>query len=146
MTNRNNDVIPTELHDGDIVKFALDYSDWDSFVITTDKAWTGHIIDLRWFFLIMRIELFFRLHWNGSYDMEPKEWDYFFAYGTAGAHHYLTLNDGVQNDSLDSMEIRLLDGDENELNDTKETATPLPIGTDAAFSIGGIGDADWFSF
>ena len=44
------------------------------------------------------------------------------------------------------MEIHLLDGDENELNDTKETATPLPIGTDAAFSIGGINDEDWFSF
>ena len=40
----------------------------------------------------------------------------------------------------------LLAVDENELNDTKETATPLPIGTDAAFSIGGIGDEDWFSF
>ena len=40
----------------------------------------------------------------------------------------------------------LLAVDENELNDTKETATPLPIGTDAAFSIGGINDEDWFSF
>lgn len=44
------------------------------------------------------------------------------------------------------MEIHLLEGDENEPNDTKETATPLPIGTDAAFSIGGINDEDWFSF
>ena len=39
-----NDVIPTELHDGDIVKFALDYSDWDSFVITTDKPGQDRVV------------------------------------------------------------------------------------------------------
>lgn len=39
-----------------------------------------------------------------------------------------------------------MDGDSNELNDTKETATALPIDTDAYFSMGGYGDEDWFWF
>ena len=32
-----NDVIPTELHDGDSVKFVLDDGDKDCFSITTEK-------------------------------------------------------------------------------------------------------------
>ena len=32
-----NDVIPTELHDGDSVKFVLDGGDTDRFTITTEK-------------------------------------------------------------------------------------------------------------
>lgn len=137
-----NDVIPTELHDGDIVKFALDYSDWDSFVITTDKP--GQDISLTFGGFNYADRTVFRLHWNGSYDIQ-KNGTIFLHTAQPGAHHF-ALDMTASKDISRSMEIRLLDGDENELNDTKETATPLPIGTDAAFSIGGIGDADWFSF
>lgn len=137
-----NDVIPTELHDGDIVKFALDYSDWDSFVITTDKP--GQDISLTFGGFNYADRTVFRLHWNGSYDIQ-KNGTIFLHTAQPGAYHF-ALDMTASKDISRSMEIRLLDGDENELNDTKETATPLPIGTDAAFSIGGIGDADWFSF
>lgn len=137
-----NDVIPTELHDGDIVKLALDYSDWDSFVITTDKP--GQDISLTFGGFNYADRTVFRLHWNGSYDIQ-KNGTIFLHTAQPGAHHF-DLDMTASKDISRSMEIRLLDGDENELNDTKETATPLPIGTDAAFSIGGIGDADWFSF
>ena len=137
-----NDVIPTELHDGDIVKFALDYSDWDSFVFTTDKP--GQDISLTFGGFNYADRTVFRLHWNGSYDIQ-KNGTIFLHTAQPGAHHF-DLDMTASKDISRSMEIRLLDGDENELNDTKETATPLPIGTDAAFSIGGIGDADWFSF
>ena len=137
-----NDVIPTELHDGDIVKFALDYSDWDSFVITTDKP--GQDISLTFGGFNYADRTVFRLHWNGSYDIQ-KNGTIFLHTAQPGAHHF-DLDMTASKDISRSMEIRLLDGDENELNDTKETATPLPIGTDAAFSIGGIGDEDWFSF
>lgn len=137
-----NDVIPTELHDGDIVKFALDYSDWDSFVITTDKP--GQDISLTFGGFNYADRTVFRLHWNGSYDIQ-KNGTIFLHTAQPGAYHF-ALDMTAAKDISRSMEIRLLDGDENELNDTKETATPLPIGTDAAFSIGGIGDADWFSF
>jgi uncharacterized protein YjdB len=137
-----NDVIPTELHDGDIVKFALDYSDWDSFVITTDKP--GQDISLTFGGFNYADRTVFRLHWNGSYDIQ-KNGTIFLHTAQPGAHHF-ALDMTASKDISRSMEIRLLDGDENELNDTKETATPLPIGTDAAFSIGGINDEDWFSF
>lgn len=62
-----------------------------------------------------------------------------------GAHHF-ALDMTASKDISRSMEVHLLDGDENELNDTKETAAPLPIGTDTTFSLGGIGDEDWFRF
>lgn len=137
-----NDVIPTELHDGDIVKFALDYSDWDSFVITTDKP--GQDISLTFGGFNYADRTVFRLHWNGSYDIQ-KNGTVFLHTAQPGAHHF-ALDMTASKDISRSMEIRLLDGDENELNDTKETSTPLPIGTDAAFSIGGINDEDWFSF
>lgn len=137
-----NDVIPTELHDGDIVKFALDYSDWDSFVITTDKP--GQDISLTFGGFNYADRTVFRLHWNGSYDIQ-KNGTIFLHTAQPGAYHF-ALDMTAAKDISRSMEIRLLDGDENELNDTKETATPLPIGTDAAFRIGGINDEDWFSF
>ena len=137
-----NDVIPTELHDGDIVKFALDYSDWDSFVITTDKP--GQDISLTFGGFNYADRTVFRLHWNGSYDIQ-KNGTVFLHTAQPGAHHF-ALDMTASKDISRSMEVHLLDGDENELNDTKETATPLPVGTDAAFSIGGIGDEDWFSF
>ena len=44
------------------------------------------------------------------------------------------------------MSVQLLDGDSHELNDTVQTATSLPIGTDETFSLGGLGDEDWFCF
>lgn len=137
-----NDAIPTELHDGDIVKFALDYSDWDSFVITTDKP--GQDISLTFGGFNYADRTVFRLHWSGSYDIQ-KNGTVFLHTAQPGAHHF-ALDMTASKDISRSMEVHLLDGDENELNDTKETATPLPIGTDAAFSIGGIGDEDWFSF
>ena len=45
-----------------------------------------------------------------------------------------------------TLSVEILDGDANEQNDTRETATPLTVGTDAAFMVGGFGDEDWFSF
>lgn len=45
-----------------------------------------------------------------------------------------------------TLSVQILDGDKNEPNDTKETATRLNIGTDETFVVGGFGDEDWFSF
>ena len=137
-----NDVIPTELHDGDIVKFALDYSDWDSFVITTDKP--GQDISLTFGGFNYADRTVFRLHWNGSYDIQ-KNGTIFLHTAQPGAYHF-ALDMTASKDISRSMEVHLLDGDENELNDTGEAATPLPIGTDETFSIGGINDEDWFRF
>lgn len=137
-----NDVIPTELHDGDSVKFVLDVGDTDRFTITTEKP--GQDIALTFSGFNYADRTAFSLFWNRGWKIE-KNGTVFLHAGEPGAYQFSLYKSGSGEISR-SMEIHLLDGDENELNDTKETATPLPIGTDAAFSIGGIGDADWFSF
>ena len=137
-----NDVIPTELHDGDSVKFVLDGGDTDRFTITTEKP--GQDIALTFSGFNYADRTAFSLFWNRGWKIE-KNGTVFLHAGEPGAYQFSLYKSGSGEISR-SMEIHLLDGDENELNDTKETATPLPIGTDAAFSIGGINDEDWFSF
>lgn len=137
-----NDVIPTELHDGDSVKFVLDGGDTDRFTITTEKP--GQDIALTFSGFNYADRTAFSLFWNRGWKIE-KNGTVFLHAGEPGAYQF-SLYKSWSGEISRSMEIHLLDGDENELNDTKETATPLPIGTDAAFSIGGINDEDWFSF
>lgn len=137
-----NDVIPTELHDGDSVKFVLDNDDTDRFTITTEKP--GQDIALTFSGFNYADRTAFSLIWNRDWEIK-KNGTVFLHAGKPGTYQFSLYKSGSGEISR-SMEIHLLDGDEHELNDTKETATPLPIGTDAAFSIGGIGDADWFSF
>lgn len=137
-----NDVIPTELHDGDSVKFVLDSDDTDRFTITTEKP--GQDIALTFSGFNYADRTSFYLNWDRKQEIK-KNGTVFLHAGEPGAYQFSLYMSGDGEISR-SMEIHLLDGDENELNDTKETATPLPIGTDAAFSIGGINDEDWFSF
>lgn len=137
-----NDMIPSELHDGDSVKFVLDSGDTDRFTITTEKP--GQDIALTFSGFNYADRTSFYLNWDGKQEIK-KNGTVFLHTGEPGAYQFSLYMSGDGEISR-SMEIHLLDGDENELNDTKETATPLPIGTDATFSYGGYGDADWFSF
>ena len=138
-----NDMIPSELHDGDSVKFVLDSGDTDRFTITTEKP--GQDIALTFGGFYYADKTSFHLSGDGASCAIQKNGTVFLHAGEPGAYQFSLYMSGDGEISR-SMEIHLLDGDENELNDTKETATPLPIGTDAAFSIGGINDEDWFSF
>ena len=138
-----NDVIPSELHDGDSVKFVLDGGDKDRFTITTEKP--GQDIALTFSGFNYADRTAFSLFWNNRGWEIEKNGTVFLHAGEPGTYQF-SLSKSGSGEISRSMEIHLLDGDENELNDTKETATPLPIGTDAAFSIGGINDEDWFSF
>lgn len=137
-----NDMIPSELHDGDSVKFVLDSGDTDRFTITTEKP--GQDIALTFSGFNYADRTSFYLNWDGKQEIK-KNGTVFLHTGEPGTYQF-SLSKSGSGEISRSMEIHLLDGDENELNDTKETATPLPIGTDAAFSIGGINDEDWFSF
>lgn len=137
-----NDMIPSELHDGDSVKFVLDSGDTDRFTITTEKP--GQDIALTFSGFNYADRTSFYLNWDRKQEIK-KNGTVFLHAGEPGAYQF-SLSKSGSGEISRSMEIHLLDGDENELNDTKETATPLPIGTDAAFSIGGINDEDWFSF
>ena len=138
-----NDMIPSELHDGDSVKFVLDSGDTDRFTITTEKP--GQDIALTFSGFNYADRTAFSLFWNNRGWEIEKNGTVFLHTGEPGTYQF-SLSKSGSGEISRSMEIHLLDGDENELNDTKETATPLPIGTDAAFSIGGINDEDWFSF
>lgn len=138
-----NDVIPTELHDGDSVKFVLDDGDKDWFSIKTEKPGQDIALTFGGFYYADRTS--FKLSGIGtSYTIDGNGTVFLHA-GEPGAYQFSLYMSGDGEISR-SMEVHLLDGDENELNDTKETATPLPIGTDAAFSLGGIDDEDWFRF
>lgn len=139
-----NDMIPSELHDGDSVKFVLDSGDTDRFTIKTEKP--GQDIALTFGGFNYADKTKFNLNWDKTEYLISKNGTAFFHATEPGVYGFSLSITNESKDVSRSMEIHLLDGDENELNDTKETATPLPIGTDAAFSIGGIGDADWFSF
>lgn len=139
-----NDVIPTELHDGDSVKFVLDRGDKDCFTIKTEKP--GQDIALTFGGFNYADKTKFNLNWDKTEYLISKNGTAFFHATEPGVYGFSLSITNESKDVSRSMEVHLLDGDENELNDTKETATPLPIGTDAAFSIGGINDEDWFSF
>lgn len=141
-----NDVTTTELHDGDAISFTLDGGDRDQFAFTTTKPGQDIALTFGGFYYADRTS--FKLSGIGtSYTIDGNGTVFLHA-GEPGAYQFSLYMFYMSGDGeiSRSMEVHLLDGDENELNDTKETATPLPIGTDAAFSIGGINDEDWFSF
>lgn len=140
-----NDVIPTELHDGDSVKFVLDGGDTDRFTITTEKPGQDIALTFSGFYYADRTAFYLNCL-NGYVDKITGNGTIYLHTTEPGTHSFSLSSMSKSNDVSRSMEIHLLEGDENEPNDTKETATPLPIGTDATFSYGGYGDADWFSF
>lgn len=139
-----NDVIPTELHDGDSVKFVLDRGDKDCFTIKTEKP--GQDIALTFGGFNYADKTKFNLNWDKTEYLISKNGTAFFHATEPGVYGFSLSITNESKDVSRSMEVHLLDGDENELNDTKETAAPLPIGTDTTFSLGGIGDEDWFRF
>ena len=126
------------------MKFVLDRGDKDCFTIKTEKP--GQDIALTFGGFNYADKTKFNLNWDKTEYLISKNGTAFFHATEPGVYGFSLSITNESKDVSRSMEVHLLDGDENELNDTKETATPLPIGTDAAFSIGGINDEDWFSF
>ncbi len=141
-----NDVTPTELHDGDAISFTLDGGDRDQFAFTTTKPGQDIALTIGGFSYASRGR--FDIQWqNNDSLIVEKNGVYYLHTGQPGRYTF-TLN-GWNNDSLSikrTMSVQLLDGDSHELNDTVQTATPLLIGTDETFALGGIGDEDWFRF
>lgn len=141
-----NDVTPTELHDGDAISFTLDGGDRDQFAITTTKPGQDIALTIGGFSYASRGT--FDIQWqNNGGLIVGKNGVYYLHTGQPGRYIF-TLN-GWNNDSLSikrTMSVQLLDGDSHELNDTVQTAISLPIGTDKTFSLGGLGDEEWFCF
>lgn len=142
-----NDVTPTELHDGDAISFTLDGGDRDKFVITTTQPGQDIALTIGGFSYASRGR--FDIQWQNNDSLIVGENGVYYLHTGQPGRYIFTLNGWKNNDSLSirrTMSVQLLDGDSHELNDTVQTATSLPIGTDETFSLGGLGDEDWFCF
>ena len=141
-----NDVIPTELHDGDAISFTLDGGDRDKFAITTTKSRQDIALTIGGFSYASRDT--FDIEWQDNAGrVVEKNGVYYLHAGQPGRYIFTLKERSNRSPSITrTMSVQLLDGDGHELNDTAQTATPLPIGTDETFTLGGIGDEDWFCF
>ena len=141
-----NDVTPTELHDGDAISFTLDGGDQDKFAITTTKSGQDIALTIGGFSYASRDT--FDIEWQDNAGrVVAKNGVYYLHAGQPGRYTFTLKERSNRSPSITrTMSVQLLDGDGHELNDTAQTATPLPIGTDETFTLGGIGDEDWFSF
>lgn len=87
---------------------------------------------------------------NGYAELSEDSTMYFHAAEEGDHYIALYLRSDYANDAVPvckrTLSVQILDGDANEPNETKDTATPLPINTDEDFMVGGFGDEDWFSF
>ena len=141
-----NDVTPTELHDGDTISFTLDSGDCDKFAITTTKPGQDIALTIGGFSYASRGR--FDIQWqNNNSLIVEKNGVYYLHAGQPGRYTFTLEEWSSSSPSITrTMSVQLLDGDGHEPNDTMQTATPLLIGTDETFTLGGIGDEDWFSF
>lgn len=142
-----NDVTPTELHDGDAISFTLDGGDQDKFAFTTTKPGQDIALTIGGFSYASRGR--FDIQWQNNDSLIVEKNGVYYLHTGQPGRYIFTLNGWKNNDSLSikrTMSVQLLDGDSHELNDTVQTATSLPIGTDETFSLGGLGDEDWFCF
>ena len=164
--NEPNDTKETAaaLHDGESTEFTLAGRDVDYFKVTTTKPGQDIALTVSGYNYANRGEKF-SLYLDPAGDLRGSSTScaayaeiaanktlYLHA-GEAGEHDIaLNRSDRYGNIVFDplcltrTLSVEILDGDANEPNDTRETATPLTVGTDAAFMVGGFGDEDWFSF
>lgn len=141
-----NDVTPTELHDGDAISFTLDGGDRDQFAITTTKPGQDIALTIGGFSYASRDT--FDIEWQNNNSLIVEKNGVYYLHAGQPRRYIFTLKErSNRSPSITrTMSVQLLDGDGHELNDTAQTATPLPIGTDETFSLGGLGDEDWFCF
>lgn len=160
--NEPNDTKETAaaLHDGESTEFTLAGCDADYFKVITTKPGQDIALTVSGYNYANRGERF-SLYLDPAGDLRGSSTSC-AAYAEIDANKTLYLHAGEAGEhdialkrwvNVDdplcltrTLSVEILDGDENERNDTRETATPLTVGTDAAFMVGGFGDEDWFSF
>lgn len=161
-TNEPNDTkaTATELHDGESTEFTVAGSDIDYFKVVTTKPGQDIALTVSGYNYANKDERF-NLYFDPAEELDTRAcaaYAYVSANDTLYFHaaeagvHYIGLayygRSGVTTpvSCTRELSVQILDGDQNEPNDARETATPLTVGTDAAFMVGGFGDEDWFSF
>lgn len=161
-TNEPNDTkaTATELHDGESTEFTVAGSDIDYFKVVTTKPGQDIALTVSGYNYANKDERF-NLYFDPAEELDTRAcaaYAYVSANDTLYFHaaeagvHYIGLayygRSGVTTpvSCTRELSVQILNGDQNEPNDARETATPLTVGTDAAFMVGGFGDEDWFSF
>lgn len=150
----------TPLHSGESKEFTLANPDVDYFKVITTKPGQDIALTVSGYNYANRGEKFslyldpagalsdYKPSCAAYAEIDANKTLYLHA-GEAGEHD-IALKRWVNVDDplclTRTLSVEILDGDANERNDTRETATPLTVGTDAAFMVGGFGDEDWFSF
>lgn len=145
----------TELHDGESTEFTVAGSDIDYFKVVTTKSGQDIALTVSGYNYANKnegLDLYFdpakeldTRTCTAYADISANETFYFHAV-EAGEHYIALRNDTAPISCTRNLSVQILDGDQNEPNDTKENATPLAVGTDAEFMVGGFGDEDWFWF
>ena len=154
----------TPLHSGESKEFTLAAGDVDYFKVTTTKPGQDIALTVSGYNYANRGEKF-SLYFDPAGDLQYRnpscaayaEIDAnrtLYLHVAEAGEHYIALNhnDRYGNIVFDplcltrTLSVEILDGDQNEPNDTRETATRLTLGTDETFMVGGFGDEDWFSF
>ena len=157
-TNEPNDTKEqaTPLHSGESKEFTLAAGDVDYFKVTTTKPGQDIALTVSGYNYANQGERFYLyfdpagdLKYNNTSCAAYAEIDAnrtLYLHAAAAGEHYIALQRSDTTPLTRTLSVEILDGDANEQNDTRETATPLTVGTDAAFMVGGFGDEDWFSF
>lgn len=146
----------TPLHDGESTEFTVAGSDVDCFKVTTTAPGQDIALTVSGYNYANQGERFYLyfdpagdLKYNNTSCAAYAEIDAnrtLYLHAAAAGEHYIALQRSDTTPLTRTLSVEILDGDANEQNDTRETATPLTVGTDAAFMVGGFGDEDWFSF
>lgn len=127
-------------------EFILNHADTDYFTIETTRDGQDVQLDFSGF-NYATADAYFYAYFDGiqvGNSVIDGNNTYYFHAEKAGKHT-IQLSSGCTNEPF-TVTATVLKGDANEPNDTPETAARLPIGTDTAFSMGGYGDEDWFTF
>lgn len=146
----------TPLHSGESKEFTLANPDVDYFKVITTKPGQDIALTVSGYNYANWGEKF-SLYFDPAGDLQYRnpscaayaEIDAnrtLYLHAAAAGEHYIALQRSGTTPLTRTLSVEILDGDANEPNDTRETATPLTVGTDAAFMVGGFGDEDWFWF
>lgn len=155
-TNEPNDTkaTATELHDGESTEFTVAGSDIDYFKVVTRKPGQDIALTVSGYNYANKYERF-NLYFDPAEELDTRTcaaYAYVSANDTLYFHaaeagvHYIALERSGTTPLTRTLSVEILDGDQNEPNDTRETATRLTLGTDETFMVGGFGDEDWFWF
>ena len=157
-TNEPNDTkeTATPLRGGESAEFTLAGRDVDYFKVTTTAPGQDIALTVSGYDYTNRGERF-SLCFDPAGDLQYSNTSCaayaeidanrtLYLHAAAAGEHYIALQRSNTTPLTRTLSVEILDGDRNEPNDTRETATRLTLGTDETFMVGGFGDEDWFSF